>query len=81
MIPTPLPDPEFSHQAPDRLGNYGERLLLRTREAAEICGVSVSLMSQLLAKGDIPSVLIGRARRVRRVDLELWVTERLAKPR
>ena len=46
------------------------KLLLRPREVAEILGLSKSYIYKLLVTGVIPSVLIGKCRRVRRDDIE-----------
>ena len=49
------------------------RLLLTVMEAANRLGIGRSLMYELLAAGDIPSIRIGRLRRVPRVALDDYV--------
>ncbi|MGO9179165.1 MAG: excisionase family DNA-binding protein [Candidatus Limnocylindrales bacterium] len=50
-----------------------ERELLRIEEAAEALGCSRSHLAQLIAEGSIPSVRLGRARRVPVAALRLWI--------
>lgn len=50
--------------------------LLRVEEVAQSLSVSRTQVYALIGQGDLPSVSIGRSRRVRRVDLEEYV-ERL----
>jgi len=57
---------------------YDDQLLLRTREGAILLGISVSLMAKLVAEGTIPSITIGRARRIVRADLDRFVADRIA---
>lgn len=54
-----------------RLG--ANRLMLSVAEAAEEIGVSRAYAYQLVASGQLPSVTLGRLRRIRRTDLEFWV--------
>ena len=49
--------------------------LLRVEEAARRLGLSRSKVYLLVSTGEIPSVTIGRSRRVRSVDLERWINE------
>ena len=56
----------------------GEPLLLRIGEAAAMCGISWSLLYQMISAGQIPTVHIGRACRVPRAWLETWVAGRVA---
>ena len=53
-----------------------EPLLLRAEEAAKLLALGRSTVFQLLATGELPAVRVGRAVRVRRVDLERWIEER-----
>jgi excisionase family DNA binding protein len=46
------------------------KLLLTVEEAADRLGVGRTLMYALIRSGDVPSVQIGRLRRVRPADLE-----------
>lgn len=55
----------------------GERLLLKVSEAANIAGLSRALFYQLIMSGEIPSVKIGRARRVPRRGLEAWIDRKV----
>ena len=52
-----------------------EPLLLTVVEAAAMLGVGRTTMYELLARGDLVAVRIGRARRVRIVDLQLFVEQ------
>jgi excisionase family DNA binding protein len=52
-----------------------QQLLLRPSEVAEMLGLSRSKIFELLAAGELPVVRIGRATRVAREGLELWVAE------
>ena len=50
-----------------------ERLLLRPSEGAQVVGLSRSKFYELLSSGQIPSITIGKARRVVAEDLRAWV--------
>lgn len=50
-----------------------EALLLRIGEVVELLHMSRSKVYQLVADGTLPSVLIGKSRRVVRRQLEDWV--------
>lgn len=47
--------------------------LLRTSDVVEITGLSKSKVADLIARREIPSVAIGRARRIFPDDLEAWL--------
>ncbi|ABW15648.1 DNA binding domain, excisionase family [Parafrankia sp. EAN1pec] len=49
------------------------KLLLTPAEAAELLGVGRTTIYELMNSGDIPSVRIGRARRIPSVDLVAFV--------
>ena len=49
------------------------RLLLTVTEAGELLGVKRTLMYELIKTGLIPTVQIGRLRRIRPSDLESYV--------
>ena len=49
------------------------KLLLTVIEAAELLGISRTAIYLLLQRGEIPSVKIGRSRRIKRIDLESYV--------
>lgn len=57
-------------------GKVVDKLLYGPEEAASLVGVSRSRIYEMLAARTIPSVLIGRSRRIARADLEAFV-ERL----
>lgn len=50
-----------------------ERVLLTIPEAAEWLGIGKTLCWQLVARGEIPSVRLGRLVRVHRGALEEWL--------
>jgi excisionase family DNA binding protein len=50
-------------------------LLLTPEEAFALIGVGRSHGFKLLASGEIPSLKIGRLRRIPRAALERWVTQ------
>ncbi len=55
-------------------------LLLRAEEAARLLSVGRSTVFKLLASGKLPTVKIGRAVRVRRVDVEAWAARQAGEP-
>jgi len=55
-----------------------EKLLLRVGEVSEALGLSRGAVYALILDGSIPSVKIGRSRRVAKADLEAWVQEKLS---
>jgi len=61
-------------QAPRRV----EPLALTPEEVADALSVSRHTIYRLIERGDIPTVRIGRLRRVRKVDLERWMEEHLS---
>lgn len=52
-----------------------EPILLRVREAAHLLGVTPRVVEKLIQRGDIPSVKIGRARRLPLAALQAWAKE------
>ena len=48
-------------------------ILLTPAEAATALAIGRSFLYELIADGTIPSVKIGRSRRIRRTDLEAYV--------
>lgn len=50
-----------------------EKLLLRPREAAEVLGLCRSKVYELIASGTIPSITIGKSRRIPLDALREWV--------
>ena len=55
-----------------------DRLLLTPSEAADLLGLSKSYIYELLASNALPSITIGRARRIPRRALEEFVATRAA---
>jgi len=53
-----------------------EKLLLKPQEAAQVLGIGRSLMYELIARGEIPSVRLGRCLRVSKESLQKWIRER-----
>jgi len=53
-------------------------LVFTPEEVAELLCVSRYTVYRLIEQGNIPSVHIGRLRRVRKVDLERWMEEHLS---
>ncbi len=52
-----------------------ERLLLKPTEVTELLGIGRSLVYELIAQGQIPSIRLGRCIRVRRDALQKWIEE------
>lgn len=50
-----------------------DRLLLTVEEAGAILGVGRSLMYELIARGDIETVRVGRLRRIRPAALHSYI--------
>ena len=51
----------------------GDRLLLRIPEAAWRVGLGRSTLYEQIAAGELATVRVGRAVRIRAADLEAWV--------
>jgi excisionase family DNA binding protein len=49
------------------------QLLLSPLDAASLLGIGRTTLYKLLAEGTLPSVQIGRCRRIRRTDLDAFV--------
>ena len=49
------------------------RLLVRVEEAARLCSISRSRMYELVAAGEVPSLCIGRSRRIPLDGLQAWI--------
>jgi excisionase family DNA binding protein len=56
------------------------KLLLTVTEAATRLGIGRTLMYELIRAGAIPSVRVGRLRRIRSADLEAYAAELAAAP-
>ena len=52
-----------------------ENRLLRVPEVAERLSLGLTKTWELINRGEIPSIQIGRCRRVRERDLEAWIDE------
>ncbi len=52
--------------------------LLTPDEAATWLNLSRAKVYEMLRSGEIPSITVGRARRIPRAGLEAWLDERLA---
>lgn len=53
-----------------------ERKLLKLCEVSQILGIGRSMAYELIARGELPSVRIGRCIRVSSESLDEWVKER-----
>jgi len=53
-----------------------ERKLLKLSEVGQVLGIGRSMVYELVARGELPSVRIGRCIRVSSESLEKWVKER-----
>ncbi len=51
-------------------------LLIRVDEAARLTQMGRSTLHKMIAAGELPCVRFGRAVRIRRADLEQWISER-----
>lgn len=51
-----------------------ERLLLRVNEAASLIAISRAKFYELMRKGDIPFIKVGKSSRIRLSDLHHWVS-------
>ena len=56
-----------------------EKLLLKPLEAAQILGIGRSLIYELIARNEIPSVRLGRCLRVPAESLQQWLKEQETK--
>ena len=48
-------------------------MMLRVGDVARLAGLSITTVRELIARGELPSVRIGTAVRVRREDLTAWI--------
>jgi len=63
---------ENLHEAPQGMP---QRLLLRIPEVAKALGLGRSTIYELIAKGELPVVRVGRAIRVSATTVQKWVTD------
>ena len=52
-----------------------ERIAYRVSEAAETCGIGVTMMREIVARGEIRSFRLGRRILIRKSDLQAWIDE------
>lgn len=57
-----------------------QRLLLSVEEAADSLGISRAAMYQILGRGEVASVKLGRSRRIPVDALRRFVSERTTEP-
>ena len=55
--------------------------LLTAQDVARILNISLAFAYQLMQRGEIPTVLLGRSRRVRPVDLEKFIAKNVSQER
>jgi len=80
-IDTPGPDVcNYGRHVCTDAGVQVQKLLVTVVEASEVLGVSRSVIYELMNSARLPSVSIGRSRRIRMGDLEYFVAT-LANPR
>jgi excisionase family DNA binding protein len=53
-----------------------QRLLLRIPEVAETLGIGRTKIYEMIAKGELPTIRVGRAVRISVSTLQKWVEER-----
>jgi len=54
-----------------------ESLLLRAEEVARLLGIGRTKVYELIGRGELPVVRIGRLVRVPRAELEQWIRDRV----
>lgn len=59
--------------------SFKERRLLKAEDIASILNISLGFAYQLMKRGDIPTVSLGRSVRVRPLDLEGFIHSRIFK--
>ena len=67
-----------SRSAPDRRGVVPGQLLLTIEDAASCLAISRAHAYRLVQRGELPTIRLGRSRRVSRAALEVYV-ERLTR--
>ena len=58
-----------------RKHDYGFKGLVTATDAARILKISKSMMYQMIKRGETPGVRLGKASRVRSIDLENFIAE------
>jgi excisionase family DNA binding protein len=58
--------------------NHSEHALLTPEELANYLKCGRTYAYRLLAKGEIPSLKLGKLRRIRRQDAELYIEQKVA---
>jgi excisionase family DNA binding protein len=71
----PTPVPELESPAPQPIA--ANKLLLTPQQAADALSINRSTLYALLMREKIPSILIGRARRIPVQVLEEWIAGKL----
>jgi len=66
-------DEVSEHETRSDRGPAPMKLLLTITEASQVLAISRSKLYELLNSGNLPSVHIGRSRRIRMTDLEEFV--------
>src|SRR5438093_1169629 len=74
--PAPVPVPPAVGEA-QFVGSLVAPLLLKPAEAGRLLGISRSKVFELLANGELPSIRIGRVRRIPKQFLAEWLRTRL----
>lgn len=59
---------------------FDDALVLTVSEAAQVLRISRNLAYELVAKGELPSVRLGRLIRVPRFGLEAWIARQACLP-
>ncbi len=54
---------------------FQDRLLLRPREVAVATGLSRSMVYELINRGEMPAIRVGKSVRVPVADLQDWIRE------
>jgi len=60
---------------------YQDRLLLRPREVAAATGLSRSMVYELIGRGELPSIRVGKSVRVPVADLQQWIRDQAVQQR
>lgn len=55
-----------------------DKKLVTVAEASVLMGISRSLLYSLVMRGEVPSIKIGRARRIPVAAIDAWIAKQLA---